>query len=187
MRGYKKATADITSQPGTASYFKDLPKLSASQVQYLDNFQRRRLQSLQAVDDLVDDIFNALQDYPQVLANTYIIYTADNGFHLGQHRLPAGKTCGIEEDVNVPFIIRGPGIAKNKTLNLPSSHTDVAPTFLKLAGIPLRDEFDGLPIPVRSADQTADATKTEHVSIEYWGSGIIEGTAFDNLSMHMFF
>ncbi|OAR01382.1 hypothetical protein LLEC1_03396 [Akanthomyces lecanii] len=169
------------AQPGTASYFKDLPQLNDSQVQYLDNFQRRRLQALQAVDDLIDDIFGVLQDHPQVLANTYIIYTADNGFHLGQHRLPAGKTCGIEEDVNVPFIIRGPGIAKNSTLNFPSSHTDLAPTFLNLAGIPLRDEFDGLPIPVRSADQTADAIKTEHVNIEYWGTGIIEGTAFDNL------
>ncbi|KAJ4153304.1 hypothetical protein LMH87_009796 [Akanthomyces muscarius] len=153
------------AQPGTASYFKDLPRLNDSQVQYLDNFQRRRLQSLQAVDDLIGDIFNALQDHPQVLANTYIIYTADNGFHLGQHRLPAGKTCSIEEDVNVPFIIRGPGIAKNNVLNFPSSHTDLAPTFLKLAGMPLRDEFDGLPIPVRSADQTADAIKTEHATL----------------------
>ncbi|EGX89205.1 arylsulfatase precursor [Cordyceps militaris CM01] len=168
-------------QPGTASYFKNLPRLSNSQVQYLDNFHRRRLQSLQAVDDLVDDIFDALRDHPSVLANTYIIYTADNGFHLGQHRLPAGKTCGIEEDVNVPFIIRGPGITKNKTVDYPTSHTDLAPTFLQLAGIPLRDDFDGLPIPVRAVDQTSDSIKTEHVNIEYWGRGIIEGTAFNNL------
>ncbi len=181
-----ESDANTKMQPGSASYFKDLPRLSDSQIQYLDNFQRRRLQSLQAVDDLIDGIFDALQDHPEVLANTYVIYTADNGFHLGQHRLPAGKTCGIEEDVNVPFIIRGPGIAKNKILNFPSSHTDLAPTFLKLAGIPLRDDFDGLPIPVRSADRTPGAIKTEHVNIEYWGKGIIEGTMFNNLSMHIF-
>ncbi|TQV91343.1 arylsulfatase [Cordyceps javanica] len=168
-------------KPGTASYFKNLPRLNDSQVRYLDNFQRRRLQSLQAVDDLISDIFNALQYHPDVLANTYIIYTADNGFHLGQHRLPAGKTCGIEEDVNVPFIIRGPGISKNETVNSPSSHTDLAPTFLTLAGIPLRDDFDGLPIPVRSADKPSGLVKIEHVNIEYWGRGIIEGTAFDGL------
>lgn len=181
-----ESDANTKMQPGSASYFKDLPRLSDSQIQYLDNFQRRRLQSLQAVDDLIDGIFDALQDHPEVLANTYVIYTADNGFHLGQHRLPTGKTCGIEEDVNVPFIIRGPGIAKNKILNFPSSHTDLAPTFLKLAGIPLRDDFDGLPIPVRSADRTPGAIKTEHVNIEYWGKGIIEGTMFNNLSMHIF-
>ncbi|KAK8147575.1 hypothetical protein G3M48_001354 [Beauveria asiatica] len=167
------------------SYFKDLPRLNKSQVQYLDNFQRRRLQSLQAVDDLVEDIFGTFRDLPDVLANTYIIYTADNGFHLGQNRLPAGKTCGIEEDVNVSFIIGGPGIAKNKILPLPSSHTDLAPTLFKLADIPLRDDFDGLPIPVKFADQTPDSIKTEHVNIEYWGNGIIEGTAFDNLSVQV--
>ncbi|KAM3520024.1 hypothetical protein MY4038_009589 [Beauveria bassiana] len=161
------------------------PRLNKSQVQYLDNFQRRRLQSLQAVDDLVEGIFETLLDYPDVSANTYIIDTADNGFHLGQHRLPAGKTCGIEEDVNVPFIIRGPGIAKNKTLKSPSSHTDLAPTLFKLTDIPLRDDFDGLPIPVKFADHTPDSIKTEHVNIEYWGSGIIEGTVFDNLSMQV--
>ncbi|KAH8720900.1 Arylsulfatase [Beauveria bassiana] len=150
-------------------------------LQYLDNFQRRRLQSLQDVDDLVEGIFETLLDYPDVLANTYIIYTADNGFHLGQHRLPAGKTCGIEEDVNVPFIIRGPEIAKNKTLKSPSSHTDLAPTLFKLADFSLRDDFDGLPIPVKFADHTPDSIKTEHVNIECWGSGIIEGTVFANL------
>lgn len=145
------------------------------------------MQALQAVDDLVDGIFAALKDHPEVLANTYIIYTSDNGYHLGQHRMPPGKTCGIEEDVNVPFIIRGPGIAKNKVLNFPSSHTDLAPTFLKLAGIPLRNDFDGLPIPVRTSDQTPDAIKTEHVNIEYWGAGIIEGDGFSNLSTCIFF
>ncbi|KAJ6787474.1 hypothetical protein PWT90_02698 [Aphanocladium album] len=169
------------AQAGSASYFKQLPRLDDSQVQYLDNFQRRRVQALQAVDELVNGIFQALEAHPDVLANTYIIYTADNGFHLGQHRLPAGKTCGIEEDVNVPFLVRGPGVAKNKALSFPSSHTDLAPTFLKLAGIPLRNDFDGLPIPVRAVDQTPEAIKTEHVSIEFWGKGIIEGTAFGNL------
>ncbi|EJP60966.1 Arylsulfatase [Beauveria bassiana] len=175
----------IPRRPGTVSYFKDLPRLNKSQVQYLDNFQRRRLQSLQDVDDLVEGIFETLLDYPDVLANTYIIYTADNGFHLGQHRLPAGKTCGIEEDVNVPFIIRGPEIAKNKTLKSPSSHTDLAPTLFKLADFSLRDDFDGLPIPVKFADHTPDSIKTEHVNIECWGSGIIEGTVFANLSMQV--
>ncbi|KAM3497113.1 hypothetical protein MY10362_009525, partial [Beauveria mimosiformis] len=94
---YRNSIADIAVQPGSASYFKDLPRLDKSQVQYLDNFQRRRLQSLQAVDDIVEGIFGTLRDLPDVSANTYIIYTADNGFHLGQHRLPAGKTCGIED------------------------------------------------------------------------------------------
>ena len=107
------------TQPGSASYFSKLPRLDARQVAYLDNFQRRRLQSLQAVDDLINEIMAVLEDNPDVLENTYLIYTSDNGYHLGQHRLPPGKTCNIEEDINVPFLARGPGISKGKTVSFP--------------------------------------------------------------------
>lgn len=173
------------AQPGSASYFKNLPKLNNFQIDYLDNFYKRRIQALQAVDDLVERIIQAMQEHPDVLDNTYLIYTSDNGFHLGQHRLPAGKTCSIEEDINVPFIIRGPGIAKGETVTFPTSHTDLAPTFLKLANIPLREDFDGSPIPVKSEDQVGGAVKSEHINIEYWGHGLVEGTAFDGLGKYI--
>lgn len=111
---------------------------------------------------------------PEVLANTYLIYTTDNGFHIGQHRLPPGKSCGIEEDVNIPFFIRGPGIAKGAVQTVPSSHTDIVPTIFQLAGIPLREDFDGEPIPV-TEKQLAHHDKSEHVNIEFWGDYLVEG------------
>jgi N-acetylglucosamine-6-sulfatase len=114
---------------------------------------------------------------PEVLENTYLIYTTDNGYHIGQHRLPPGKACGIEEDVNIPFFIRGPGIPKNTTQNVPSSHTDIVPTLFHLAGIPLRENFDGEPIPV-TKEMLAHNTKSEHVNIEYWGAYPFEGNTF---------
>jgi arylsulfatase A-like enzyme len=90
------------------------------------------------VDELIDSIVARLEATPEVLENTYLIYTTDNGFHISQHRLPPGKSCGIEEDVNIPFFIRGPGIAKGAVQTIPSSHTDIVPTLFHLAGIPLR-------------------------------------------------
>ena len=36
------------------------------------------------------------------LRNTYVVFTSDNGFHNGQHRLPAGKQTAFDEDVRVP-------------------------------------------------------------------------------------
>jgi len=109
-----------------------------------------------------------------IVDNTYIIYTSDNGFHIGKHRLPAGKLCAIEEDINVPFFIRDPDVPKNKTVKHPTSHTDIVPSLFDLAGIPLRDDFDGVPMPIRDgADQV---TRQEHVNVESWGSNIPEGT-----------
>lgn len=165
------------ASPGTASYFKTLRQLNQSEIDYNDNWYRRRLQSLQAVDELIDSIFERLEASPEVLANTYLIYTTDNGYHIGQHRLPPGKSCGIEEDVNIPFFMRGPGIPKGAIQTIPSSHTDIVPTLFTLAGIPLRDDFDGEPIPV-TTELLACNEKSEHINIEFWGDHLVEGNFF---------
>lgn len=117
-----------------------------------------------------------------ILDNTYIVYSSDNGFHIGQHRLQPGKSCGYEEDINVPLIIRGPGIAANLTTDVVSTHTDLAPTFFELLGIPLRPDFDGTPIPLTEEAITQaknSGARREHVGVEYWGLAMGEGI-YDN-------
>lgn len=134
-----------------------------------------RLASLASVDDLVTSIIQKAEEL-DIMDNTYFIYTSDNGFHIGQHRLPPGKSCAIEEDINIPLFIRGPGIEKNSTVNTPTSHTDIAPTLFNLAGIPLRDDFDGVPMPVgciKGGDEPI--VKQEHVNVEFWGPNLGEG------------
>ncbi|KAH6659994.1 arylsulfatase precursor [Truncatella angustata] len=160
---------------GGASYLASLPELNATEVSYVDLFYQRRIQSLQAVDELVGGIVSRLEEL-NLLDNTYIIYTSDNGFHIGQHRLPPGKTCNIEEDINVPFVVRGPGVAKGAEYNQPTTHTDIVPTLFTLANITLHDDFDGEPIPVTTELQNQVLAKSEHVNVEYWGDGIMEGT-----------
>ena len=165
------------NESGSASYFKTFRQLNLSEIEYNDDWYRKRLQSLQAVDDLIDGIFKRLEASPEVMKNTYLIYTTDNGFHIGQHRLPPGKSCGIEEDINIPFFIRGPDVPENTTQIIPSSHTDIAPTLFVLGGIPLRDDFDGKPIPV-TRDLLAKSEKSEHINIEFWGDYYVEGNVF---------
>ena len=120
---------------------------------------------------------NRLSENHEVLENTYLIYTTDNGFHISQHRLPPGKSCGIEEDINIPFFIRGPGVAKGAVMDIPSSHTDVVPTLFHLAGIPAREDFDGEVIPVTREMQERGG-KSEHVNVEFWGEYLVEGNVF---------
>lgn len=145
-------------------------------IEYNDHFYRSRLRALQAVDELVEGVVKKLET-AGVLDNTYVIYSTDNGFHISQHRLSPGKECGFEEDINIPLIIRGPGVPQGEVTNVVSAHVDLAPTFLKIAGAEPRPDFDGLPIPLTAKEiKTAESRGQEHVNVEFWGQAIPEGT-----------
>ncbi|KAI5457457.1 alkaline-phosphatase-like protein [Mariannaea sp. PMI_226] len=158
--------------PSSVSWIHNLPQLNDSAVSYIDEFYRARLQALQGVDEIIEQVITKLEA-ADLLDNTYIIYSSDNGYHLGQHRLPPGKECGFDEDIRVPLFVRGPGVDAQAVEDIVTTHIDLAPTILKLAGIESRPDFDGTPIPIRS-DQ-ADFARHEHVAVEYWGIAIAEG------------
>ena len=80
-------------------------------IAYSDEVYRRRAQVLRGVDEMIEDLLNVLDEYGQ-LDNTVIVFSSDNGFHLGNHRVPAGKTLPYREDTHVPFFMKGPGIPK---------------------------------------------------------------------------
>lgn len=181
MLSLSPSVTHLLSQPSGANWLLKLKQQTQENLDYNDHYYRQRLRALQAVDELVDGLFTHLEDYG-LLENTYIFYTSDNGFHIGQHRLQPGKSCGYEEDINVPLIVRGPGVPANHTTDLVTSHTDMAPTFFDILKIPQRDDFDGTAFPVTGSDiQFGDSNRREHVSVEYWGfaggEGIYDGIA----------
>jgi N-acetylglucosamine-6-sulfatase len=135
----------------------------------LDNHYQRRVESLQSVDDIVEGVVRRLKEANK-LDDTYIIYSSDNGFHLGHHRLFAGKKFAFEEDINVPLIIRGPGVPKGMKTDIVSAHVDLAPTILKMAGIEQRKEFDGRPIAFTQEriESRTKADTDEHTAVEFW-------------------
>ena len=164
-------------EPNGVSWISRLPQQNKTNVDFNDNFYRNRLRALQAVDEIVDNIIKRLEE-AGVLDNTYIFYSTDNGYHIGQHRLQPGKQCAFEEDVNIPLIIRGPGIPANQVSNIVTSHTDLAPTFLSLAGGKTRLDLDGSIVPLHAGsgdDKDAQVWKQEHVNVEMWGIIMSEG------------
>jgi len=162
-------------KPSGAHWIKDLPRLDQASVDFHDHFYRERLRTLQSVDEIVDAVVKKLDDYG-ILDETYIIYTTDNGYHLSQHRLRPGKECGFEEDINIPLIIRGPGVPEGLVTEVVTTHVDLAPTILQIAGKPLRADFDGVPIPLsQSAIAEAQKHRHEHVTVEFWGIAASEG------------
>ncbi len=92
--------------------------------------------------------------------------TLDAGLH-------PGKECGYDTDIHIPFIVRGPGVPAGHVTERVTSHTDISPTVLKLAGA-TREEFDGSVIPL-TTPSVADDIPGEHVNIEFWGKAIPEG------------
>ena len=97
---------------------------------------------LLAVDDMVATIVGALRETGR-LDNTYVIYTSDNGFHMGQHRLFIGKTTAYEEDIRVPMVLRGPGVPAGRKITQMVLNNDLAPTFAAIAGVEPPSFVDG--------------------------------------------
>lgn len=165
-------------EPNCVAWIKDLPKQNQTNIDYNDDFYRHRLRSLQAVDEIVQGVIERLEA-AGVLENTFVIYSTDNGYHIGQHRLQPGKQCAFQEDVNIPLMIRGPGVPEGAVYNSVTTHTDLAPTILRLAGVELKDDFgfDGEPIPMTETEMVAKTTekRSEHVNVEMWGIIMSEG------------
>lgn len=123
-------------------FFGRNPLLTDEQVEDLRRQYRLRIQSLQAVDEMVAAVYAALEETGQ-LDNTYIFFTSDNGYHLGEHRLLAGKNTPFEEDIRVPLLVRGPGIRASAVIDELTGNIDLAPTFAELAGVTPPDFVDG--------------------------------------------
>ena len=94
---------------------------------------RERLESLLAVDDAVNAIVNKLSA-EGILNETYIIFTSDNGYMQGQHRLHQGKFVAYDPSSKVPLMIRGPGITPGSVSTELVSNVDLVKTILDISG-----------------------------------------------------
>jgi N-acetylglucosamine-6-sulfatase len=132
--------ANIGDKPWRA-WHKDLLKAAADL--YQSHVRIRQLESLLALDRSVKTIVTTLAQR-KLLNNTVIVYTSDNGFLWGEHRL-GGKLWPYEESTHVPLIVRTPWRAANGTVNTkPVLNIDLASTISGLAGITPGKRQDGL-------------------------------------------
>jgi arylsulfatase A-like enzyme len=130
---------DVSDKPG---FIQELPRLNEDQIAEITTHHRERLECLQAVDELVGTLVATLRDTGE-LERTYIVYASDNGFHLGQHRMLEGKDTAYEEDIRVPFAVRGPGVPRDLRVSAMALNIDLAPTFAAWAGTEPPEFVDG--------------------------------------------
>ena len=156
---------DVTDKPG---YIRNRPHLSAKQVTTIDTAFRMRLQALQAVDEGIETLVNALKANG-ALDNTYIVFTSDNGYHLGNHRQVLGKIAPYEEELRVSMRVRGPGVPAGVSLPQLVGNLDLAPTFAQLAGATPADFVDGRSLlPLLRANPPPLSQWRQAISLE-WG------------------
>jgi N-acetylglucosamine-6-sulfatase len=143
---------DISDKPSSVQQF--FPQqLNQEELDALTRHYRGRMGALLAVDDMVMRIIRQLKR-AGVYDNTVIVFTSDNGWILGEHRMrdPVtmdGQAAGVkyvpyEGSSRVPLMISGPGFPKRRTVKGVTSNVDLAPTILDIANARATLPADGL-------------------------------------------
>jgi len=154
---YRPAYRDETAFPGatvprTAAYdarpdasapdwMKDVPPLEQHEKDAMDDDFRLREQCTLAIDKMIADIRATLKALGKD-KNTYIFFSADNGYHMGEYSFLPGKMTPFDTDIQVPLIVAGPGVL-HQTVNQIAQTVDLAPTFTELGGHAAPTEPDG--------------------------------------------
>ena len=132
---------DISDKP---KWFRRQAKrrLTKKQVALIANERRRQEEQLISVDQSVGRLVQALKDRG-MLNDTYIIFSSDNGFFRGEHRIATGKYLPYDPASRVPLIIRGPGIPAGGVSDELVWNGDIAQTIQQIASGSQDDSLDG--------------------------------------------
>ncbi|KAI3393391.1 hypothetical protein diail_4320 [Diaporthe ilicicola] len=164
-------------QKDRPSWWAGLPRLNETQLSETQLLYQRRLEALQGVDDIIEDVVQMLDDKGE-LDNTYVVFSTDQGYHLGTHR-DVGKCSPYIEDANIPLIVRGPGIMPGQVSRIPSTVTDFAPTFIDITGLADEDRppfLDGTSMleSWENPHNLSIAKAKEAINVEFWGRAFSE-------------
>jgi arylsulfatase A-like enzyme len=135
-----------------------------------ENYQQR-LESLLSVDDGVASILSTLRATGE-LDDTLILFTSDNGFFHGEHRIPSGKVLVYEPSIHLPLLMRGPGVPRGDTARQLVTNADLAPTIL--------DAADATPGRVQDGRSLLDLLA--HPGVEWGRELLIEGGTAQGLT-----
>lgn len=156
--------ADMSDKP---AYYQNLPLMDQRTLDRLDQLYASRQATLQAVDELVEALVRRL-DERGLLANTYVFFSSDNGFMLGQHRFPNGKDTPYEESIHVPLMVRGPGVPRGLARGELVSNVDLPVTFAELAGASAPATVEGRSIAGLLREGAPAGAARSEVLLEHW-------------------
>ena len=119
-----------------------------------------------AIDQMIGELVAAAGAIGEE-KNTYVVFSSDNGLHMGEHRMMPGKQTAYETDIHVPLLIRGPGVAAGVTRDELVMETDLAPTFAAWGRASAPSFVDGrslAPLLAGAVTEWRNAVLIEHFS-----------------------
>ena len=170
--------ADTSDKP---RWVRMVPPLTPAQVAQEDEIYRKQAEMLLAIDEMVGRLVDTLAAAGE-LQNTYIVFTSDQGFHSGEHRLMKMKLTPYAASSQIPLIVRGPGIPEGQTKDELVLNTDLAPTLADLVGAKVPAFVDG-----RSLKPLWDGSKNtapwrQTALTEFWPRRSIEDYGLEHLN-----
>ena len=133
---------DARPDAAAPGWLKEIPALNPTDGPQIEDAFRNRVRSDKGIDDMVGALRKTLTELG-VADRTYVIFTSDNGYHMGEYSLMPGKQTPFDTDIQVPLVIVGPGIAAGKTIDATTMNIDFYPTFAEWSGSPANPEVDG--------------------------------------------
>jgi N-acetylglucosamine-6-sulfatase len=146
------------------AWLKAILPLTPMEIQNIDRVFRMRAQSVLAIDKMIGEIRAMLAASGD--DNTYVVFSSDNGYHMGEFSLRPGKMTPFDTDIRVPLVVAGPGVAKGQVVEAIAENVDLCATFAELGGASDRLSPDGRSlVPLLRGDHVAawrDVALIEH-------------------------
>jgi arylsulfatase A-like enzyme len=133
-------------------------KLMSTPGQRLD-YVRKYNALISGIDRVVGKLVHKLEAM-DLLSNTIIIFTSDNGFFLGDYEV-SQKWFGYEPSIRVPLFIRLPGAAPGQDIDQMALNIDLAPTMLAMAGVPIPQRMQGRDLSVLWTGASAQSWRSD--------------------------
>jgi N-acetylglucosamine-6-sulfatase len=130
------------------------PLLTARQEARIDRVFRLRARSVEAVDRMIGEIRRQLRA-SGIAGNTYIVFSSDNGLHMGEYRLMPGKLTAFDTDIHVPLIVTGPGVPAGASTSAMTENIDLAKTFAAIGGTTMAGDGHSL-LPLLEGQSSSD-------------------------------
>jgi N-acetylglucosamine-6-sulfatase len=142
LQAPRTAAYDAAPDVDTPRWLKSRRPLSATDMTNIDRDFHKRAQSVLAVDKMIGELQAAVEAIGAT-GSTYFIFSSDNGYHMGEHRLMPGKMTAFDMDIRVPLVVTGPGVPAGASRDQIVENIDLCPTFTELAGMTTAATIDG--------------------------------------------